>query len=52
MTDKAYIQWTVREDVTPWTCHGCYTAKELEETVARLEAAGKKFTIFAHGVRP
>ena len=51
MTDR-YVQWAVREDVAPWTLHKCCTVEELEATVARLEAEGKKFTIFAHGVRP
>ena len=52
MTETRYVQWTIREDADPWTLHSCYTLEELEATVARLEAEGTKFTIFAHGVRP
>ena len=52
MTETRYVQWAVREDVAPWTLHKCYTVSELEAVVARLEADGTKFTIFAHGVRP
>jgi hypothetical protein len=59
MNEPKYIQWTVREETDPltiqdWvdTFHDCYTVADLEETTARLEAEGKKYIIFSHGVRP
>lgn len=51
MTER-YVQWIVREDKAPWTTTDCYTVEELEETVARLQAEGRTFTVFPLGVRP
>lgn len=52
MKTERYVQWIVREDRDPWPTTDCYTVDELQETIDRLEAEEKTYTIFPLGVRP
>jgi len=58
MTDHIVVDrnvlFTVVEnpDSLDWNARFCYTAKELKEMTAELDALGKPYRVFGHGVAP
>lgn len=54
MTKERYVLFTVVEnpESLDWNARFCYTAKELEEMTAELDALGKPYRVFGHGVAP
>jgi hypothetical protein len=54
MIEERYVLFTVVVDPgsLDWNARFCYTAKELEEMTAELDALDKPYRIFGHGVAP
>ena len=54
MTKERYVLFTVvvEPGSLDWNARFCYTAKELEEMTAELDALGKPYRVFGHGVAP